>query len=91
MAEPSFQRNDYILLAKMAEQSERFNEMIEYVVKFASSNQELTSEERHLVSVAYKNVVGSKRAELRVLSAIERKESQKPMNDMNITYIKNYK
>jgi 14-3-3 protein epsilon len=32
---------------------------------------ELTIEERTLVSASYKNIVGNKRAELRVLTAIE--------------------
>jgi len=72
-----FPREDYLLLAKMAEQSERYSEMIEYVGKFAKTQGELTDEERHIVSVAYKNVVGSKRAELRVLSAIKQKEEKK--------------
>lgn len=85
-----FPREDYLLLAKMAEQSERYSEMIEYVNKFAKTQGELTDEERHIVSVAYKNVVGSKRAELRVLSAIKQKEEKKG-NKTNITYIENFK
>ncbi len=85
-----FPREDYLLLAKMAEQSERYSEMIEYVGKFAKTQGELTDEERHIVSVAYKNVVGSKRAELRVLSAIKQKEEKKG-NKGNINYIENYK
>jgi 14-3-3 protein epsilon len=88
--ENNFSREDYLYLAKMAEQSERFWEMIEYVGKFAKTEGELTADERHIVSVAYKNVVGSKRAELRVLSAIEQKEAKK-LNEQNITYIKQYK
>lgn len=85
-----FPREDYLLLAKMAEQSERYSEMIEYVNKFAKTQGELTDEERHIVSVAYKNVVGSKRAELRVLSAIKQKEEKKG-NKTNISYIENFK
>lgn len=90
MEQQNFSREDYLFLAKLAEQSERYSEMIEFVGKFAKTEGELTSEERHIVSVAYKNVVGSKRAEFRVLSAIEQKESRKG-NDQNIQYIKNYK
>jgi len=90
MDQKHFSREDYLYLAKMAEQSERYSEMIEYVGKFAKTEGELTNEERHIISVAYKNVVGSKRAELRVLSAIEQKESRKG-NDINIQYIRTYK
>jgi len=49
--------------------------MVEYIKKFAQADTELTPEERNIVSAAYKNVVGNKRAELRVLTAIEQKES----------------
>lgn len=41
------------------------------------------------MSAAYKNVVGNKRAELRVLTAIEQKESTK--NENIKQYIKRYK
>ena len=45
--------------------------MVEFVNKFASSDGDLSNEERSIVSAAYKNIVGNKRAELRVLTAIE--------------------
>ena len=37
------------------------------------TNLELTNEERNLLSVAYKNVVGSRRSSWRVISSIEAK------------------
>ena len=37
----------------------------------ANATQELSVEERNLLSVAYKNVIGSRRASWRVLSSIE--------------------
>ena len=39
----------------------------------AQQPQELTVEERNLLSVAYKNVIGSRRASWRVISSIEQK------------------
>lgn len=57
--------------------------------KFVESEGELSNEERNIVSAAYKNVVGNKRAELRVLTAIEQKESAK--NENIKLYIRNYK
>ena len=51
--------------------------MVEFITKFIFSEGKLTKEERNIVSASYKNVVGNKRAELRVLTAIEQKESKK--------------
>lgn len=41
------------------------------------------------MSSAYKNVVGNKRAELRVLQAIEQKEQSK-QNEIQVNFVKNY-
>lgn len=38
---------------------------------------ELTVEERNLLSVAYKNVIGARRASWRIVSSIETKEESK--------------
>lgn len=38
---------------------------------------ELTVEERNLLSVAYKNVIGARRASWRIVSSIETKEENK--------------
>lgn len=40
-------------------------------------NSDLTSEERNLLSVAYKNIVGAKRSSWRVISSIEQKATEK--------------
>lgn len=45
--------------------------MIEFIQYFVTAEDELSKEERSILSAAYKNVVGNKRAELRVLTAIE--------------------
>ena len=45
--------------------------------KVVKSNPELSVEERNLLSVAYKNVIGSRRASWRIISSIELKEEQK--------------
>jgi len=50
---------------------ERYAEMVDFSVKLVAGSQELTDEERNMLSSAFKNVVGNKRAELRVLAAIE--------------------
>ncbi len=52
--------------------------MVEHMKQVAQLPQELTVEERNLLSVAYKNVIGSRRASWRVISSIEQKgESEK--------------
>jgi 14-3-3 protein epsilon len=70
-------REDNIYMARLSEQAERYDEMAEFMKKVAQLNDELTSEERNLLSVAYKNVVGSRRASLRIISSIEQKEESR--------------
>ena len=41
----------------------------------------LTTEERNLLSVAYKNVIGSRRAAWRIISSIEQKEEAREKAD----------
>jgi len=70
-------RDDYVYQAKLAEQAERYDEMVEYMKKVAVMDIELTVEERNLLSVAYKNVIGARRASWRILSSMEQKEEDK--------------
>ena len=54
--------------------------MMEYMSKVAESSSgasELSIEERNLLSVAYKNVVGARRASWRIVTSIETKEESK--------------
>ena len=65
------ERDSLVYKAKLAEQAERFEEMVSYMKELAKQPQELTVEERNLLSVAYKNVIGSRRASWRVVTSIE--------------------
>jgi len=63
--------------AKLAEQAERYDEMKQYMKDVAEEKKSLTTEERNLLSVAYKNVIGARRASWRIISSIEQKEMSK--------------
>ena len=54
-----------------------FAEMVASMKAVASLDVELTVEERNLLSVAYKNVIGARRASWRIISSIEQKEESK--------------
>jgi len=81
--------NETVFMAKLAEQAERYDEMVEYMKKQVQDNTELSLEERNLLSVAYKNVVGARRASLRVIGSIEQKEESK--GSEKLTSVKSYK
>uniref|UniRef100_A0A667H4C4 Tyrosine 3-monooxygenase/tryptophan 5-monooxygenase activation protein epsilon n=1 Tax=Lynx canadensis TaxID=61383 RepID=A0A667H4C4_LYNCA len=57
------------------------DEMVESMKKVAGMDVELTVEERNLLSVAYKNVIGARRASWRIISSIEQKEENKGGED----------
>lgn len=81
-------RESLLFLAKLAEQSERFEDMMEYMKKVAIQSGELTVDERNMFSVAFKNVIGSRRASWRIISSLEQRESKGIA--MHMTCIKEY-
>jgi 14-3-3 protein epsilon len=74
-------RDDNVYKAKLAEQAERYDEMVECMKKVTELGVELSVEERNLLSVAYKNVIGARRASWRIVSSIEQKEESKGSDD----------
>ncbi|XP_017273977.1 14-3-3 protein beta/alpha-A [Kryptolebias marmoratus] len=64
------EKSDCIQKAKLAEQAERYDDMAECMKAVTEMGGDLTNEERNLLSVAYKNVVGARRSAWRVLSSI---------------------
>jgi len=83
-------REDNTYMAKLAEQAERYDEMVEHMKAVARTNTELSVEDRNLLSVAYKNVIGARRASWRIISSIEQKEEQKG-NEAHVSRIKEYR
>merc|ERR1712151_508173 len=63
--------------AKLAEQAERYDEMANHMEAVSKQGGELSTEERNLLSVAYKNAVGSRRAAWRIIRSVQDKEEQK--------------
>ncbi|KHG26282.1 hypothetical protein F383_02677 [Gossypium arboreum] len=86
----SKERESFVYIAKLAEQAERFDDMVTSMKKLAELDVELTVEERNLLSVGYKNVIGARRASWRILSSIEQKEESKG-NEQNVKKIKTYR
>ena len=66
-------KEELVQRAKLAEQAERYDDMAAAMRKVTEQGAELSNEERNLLSVAYKNVVGARRSSWRVISSIETK------------------
>lgn len=85
------ERDDNVYRAKLAEQAERYEEMVEFMKKVAGPGVELTVEERNLLSVAYKNVIGAQRSAWRIISSIEQKEESKGADSGKVEMTKQYR
>lgn len=72
-------REQLLQRARLAEQAERYDDMASAMKAVTELNEPLSNEDRNLLSVAYKNVVGARRSSWRVISSIE----QKTMADGN--------
>ena len=63
----SYSDQDVLVLARVAEQSEQYQDMIDILKPYFENKQangtftELSTEERNCLSVAYKNTIGLKR------------------------------
>ena len=61
-----------IFLARVAEQAERFEDMVDFLDEvLQAKGGSVNPDERNLLSVAFKNLISSKRAACRTISAIE--------------------
>jgi 14-3-3 protein epsilon len=64
--------DENIFMARVSEQAERYEDMVDFlrpVTKNKGGN--LSVEERNLLSVAFKNLIGQHRTALRTIGAIE--------------------
>lgn len=84
-----YEKNVY--LAMLAEQCNRFKEMVAYLEEMTKSrDKDLNSDERNLLSIAYKNSISGPRTAVRTIQAYESKEKKKD-NSTFLPYIQEYK
>merc|ERR1719412_3061482 len=76
-----------IFLARVAEQAERFEDMVQYLgVVLDQKGGEVTADERNLLSVAFKNLISSKRAACRTIAAIEQNPKYSKFSEALASY-----
>jgi len=73
-------RDSLIILAKTAEQCERFEEMLVCMKKVIQLDPILSLEEKNLLSVAYKNLLGARRTPFRNLAILANKADRTSPN-----------
>ena len=80
-----------VYLAMLAEQCTRYEDMMTFLEDMVKTKTEdLTSDERNLLSIAYKNTISQDRQAIRTLLAYESKEAKKT-DSPYLEYIKEYK
>ena len=80
-----------VYLAMLAEQCSRYEDMMAFLEDMVKSKSEdLSSDERNLLSIAYKNTISLDRQAIRTLLAYESKEAKKAESPY-LDYIKEYK
>ena len=80
--------HDLVGRAKLAEHAERYDDMAAAMKQVAEMTKgDLTSEDRNLLSVAYKNVVGSRRSSFRVACSIESKADTERRKEIGKDYV----
>ena len=76
-----------IFLARVAERAERFEDMVDQLEKvMEEKGADVSSDERNLLSVAFKNLISSKRAACRTITAIEQNPKYSKFSDALATY-----
>ena len=76
-----------IFLARVAEQAERFDDMVDFLEEVLIVKAgEVNPDERNLLSVAFKNLISSKRAACRTISAVEQNPKYSKFNGALLAY-----
>lgn len=78
-------REKELIFARLSEQSQRYDEMVEHMEAVVKENEPLNIDERNMLSIAFKNVVGMKRASWRfLLTSEQREEVQGDTHDVEL-------
>lgn len=78
-----------IFMARVAEQAERFDDMVDFLSQVIDAKDgDFTTEERNLLSVGFKNLIGTKRTAIRTISAIEQNPKYSKYGEALGTYKK---
>lgn len=72
-----------IFLARVAEQAERFDDMVLFLEEAINlkAGEDFTVDERNLLSVGFKNLIGSQRGAIRTIGAIEQNPKYQKFGD----------
>ncbi|XP_057579101.1 14-3-3 protein theta-like [Hippopotamus amphibius kiboko] len=82
------EKTELIQKAKLAKQAKRYDDTATCMKAVTEQGNELSNEERSLLSVAYKNVGGGRRAAWRVIWSIQQKSNA---SDKKLQLIKDYR
>jgi hypothetical protein len=67
--------DELVFKARLAEQAERYEEMADFMKRASEKKPaDLSADERQLLSIAYKNAIGTRRAACRTVHKLELKE-----------------
>ncbi|KIM68571.1 hypothetical protein SCLCIDRAFT_6953 [Scleroderma citrinum Foug A] len=81
-------REEYLLLAKVAEEAERYEDLIAQIKGLTQSYGALTIEERNLLSIAYKNITNALRSSWRIVDSLERLESSHGQTERQVALLR---
>ncbi|KAH8645589.1 14-3-3 family protein epsilon [Ilyonectria robusta] len=83
------QRKNQIFLARLCGQAERYDDMVPFLKEVVKTGSELSVDERNLLTTAFNNVFGTRRASWRIISSIEQNELRG--NETHTTTIRGYR
>lgn len=77
-------------MARVAEQAERFEDMVTFLEEAinSKSGEDFSIDERNLLSVGFKNLIGSQRGAIRTIGAIEQNPKYQKFSTALTTYKK---
>jgi 14-3-3 protein epsilon len=78
-----------IFMVRVAEQAERFDDMFNFLKEVIGlKDADFTTEERNLLSVGFKNLIGANRTAIRTIAAIEQNPKYSKYNSSLDAYKK---